>query len=194
MKPGKKPFENKICPDCKVEKPRSEYYKKLDTVSYLCKVCSLASSKKRAPQYLGKYTEYQNEWRRTKYTTDANYREKIATQKKVTYDKNNAALNERRRIKWATDPLCSARKYYRRKDVKDRTPKWVDLSEILAFYAKCPKGYEVDHIIPLKGIIDGRHVCGLHVLWNLQYLTPTENRKKKNIITEQMLQRDILKR
>lgn len=39
------------------------------------------------------------------------------------------------------------------------------------FYKNCPKGYEVDHIIPVsKG--------GLHCLSNLQYLTVTENRQK----------------
>ena len=34
--------------------------------------------------------------------------------------------------------------------------------------------HEVDHIIP----IGGRHVCGLHVPWNLQVITKEENRKK----------------
>jgi len=77
-----------------------------------------------------------------------------------------------------------ARKYNRRKDVKDRTPKWVDNNEILLIYAFCPKGHDVDHIIPLRGLIDGRPVTGLHVPWNLQYLTSTENRKKKNRISE----------
>jgi hypothetical protein len=48
--------------------------------------------------------------------------------------------------------------------------------EISVIYQQCPEGYEVDHIIPLQNEI----VCGLHVPWNLQYLTRFENRSKGN--------------
>ncbi len=47
---------------------------------------------------------------------------------------------------------------------------------ILDFYANCPIGMVVDHIIPLCG----RKVSGLHVLSNLQYLTVKENAIKHN--------------
>lgn len=57
-----------------------------------------------------------------------------------------------------------------------RIPKWSDLKVIKAFYANCPQGLAIDHIVPLQG----KNVCGLHVFNNLQYLTPSENSIKKN--------------
>jgi hypothetical protein len=62
-----------------------------------------------------------------------------------------------------------------------RVPSWVIknptiLSQIERIYQNRPKGYHVDHIIPLCGKL----VSGLHVPWNLQYLPAHENRKKYN--------------
>lgn len=59
---------------------------------------------------------------------------------------------------------------------KHATPIWVDLKAIQEIYINCPKGLTVDHIVPLQGT----NVCGLHVPWNLQYLTRSENSSKGN--------------
>lgn len=63
-----------------------------------------------------------------------------------------------------------------KKVVKQRTPAWADRQKIVEFYKNCPKGYQVDHIVPLRGTI----VSGLHIAENLQYLTAKENRNKSN--------------
>lgn len=69
-----------------------------------------------------------------------------------------------------------ARKAARRASKIKATPKWSNLDLIKEIYRNRPKGYHVDHILPLKGKL----VCGLHVPNNLQYLPAIENIKKSN--------------
>lgn len=47
-------------------------------------------------------------------------------------------------------------------------------------YRRCPDGHEVDHIIPLSNTSPKDSVCGLHVPWNLQYLTKSDNSYKSD--------------
>ena len=63
-----------------------------------------------------------------------------------------------------------------KKVVKQRTPAWADKQKIVEFYKNCPKGHQVDHVIPLRGEL----VSGFHIAENLQYLTAKENRNKSN--------------
>ena len=66
--------------------------------------------------------------------------------------------------------------YYQRRalQVSLATPKWVNINDIAEFYANCPKGFQVDHIVP----INGKNVCCLHVLYNLQYLSSNDHKVK----------------
>ncbi len=72
----------------------------------------------------------------------------------------------------------------RRSRIKKATPPWANIEEINQFYKNKPNGLTVDHIHPLYGTNSrGEHIsCGLHVIWNLQYLPKIENSKKGNKI------------
>ena len=65
---------------------------------------------------------------------------------------------------------------HRRGRLSKATPNWADKPAIRQFYVDCPKGFHVDHIIPLHG----ENVSGLHVLENLQYLPAQINLQKGN--------------
>lgn len=70
------------------------------------------------------------------------------------------------------------------------TPNWlsaIQLAQIQEFYdiayartVQSGVNYEVDHIFPLNG----KGFNGLHVPWNLQVITASENRAKGNRLAE----------
>lgn len=60
------------------------------------------------------------------------------------------------------------------------TPKWLSVEQLKViesfYFDASSRGLTVDHQIPLRS----KHVCGLHVPWNLQLLTKSENSSKGN--------------
>jgi hypothetical protein len=114
---------------------------------------------------------------------------------KLYYENNNDKVKERHK-QWHIDNKDKFKTYCRQywqinkgkrrqkcrkyqASLLQRTPLWLtedQLNDLNMFYMNCPYGYEVDHIVPLQG----KNVSGLHVPWNLQYLTPHDNRSKMN--------------
>lgn len=105
-----------------------------------------------------KYSDYCKKWR-------LNNKEKYNNYMKIWNSKNKKILLFRNTL--------------RKLALIQRTPKWLtkqQINEIKLIYKNCPEEMTVDHIIPLRG----KTVCGLHVPWNLQYLTRIENSSKNN--------------
>ena len=78
-----------------------------------------------------------------------------------------------RRNNLGADAEKSAR---RRLLIKEQTPDWNDALVMRMIYEDCPEKHQVDHIVP----INGETVSGLHVHYNLQYLTDKQNQEKSN--------------
>lgn len=154
----------KRCFKCKLEKLFSEFYKcKRDGYQSACKSC------KKLLKKISDKTYFERN------------REKLLANNKVYYHQNKSVLRPKMNL-YARDysklnrSKCNAKLVIYRARKLQAMPSWVSKSSIEDVYRNCPKGYEVDHIIPLRG----EEVCGLHVPWNLQYLTRSENASKGN--------------
>lgn len=107
--------------------------------------------------------------------------DRFSATRKNWIEKNKEKVREaaRRGTKRHNEKYPHKRRFYqglRRARKLLATPPWVDLEELKRIHRDCPDGFTVDHIIPLQHSL----VCGLHVPWNLQYLSPSENSRKKN--------------
>jgi len=169
----------KICADCKLNKELSSFCKdnkRKDGLYPYCAECRKEHRKNfvRTPARL----EYERVWElKNKETRKA---QKAASEK-------TSKRKEYRKL-WKQNNLGKTRaycmNYYTTK--LQRTPKWLTESDWIeinwAYNIAVQKTketgipYEVDHIIPLQG----ENVSGLHVPWNLQIITESENCSKGN--------------
>ena len=154
----------KSCFKCKMQKPFSEFHKcTRDGYQSACKSCKRTLKVTSDAKY---YIKNKNELNKKSCQYYKENREKLRP-KMNAYSRRYMKQNR----KACNAGLC---KYRARK--LQAMPPWADEEAIKRVYLNCPKGMEVDHILPLRGI----NVCGLHVEYNLQYLTPSENKAKGN--------------
>ena len=100
---------------------------------------------------------------------------------KLAYKARNKERSKAYNKQWAQENSGKVTAYARKYQASklNAVPKWLSVEQLKAisdFYINRPKGYHVDHIIPLQG----KNVSGLHVIWNLQYLSSSDNQKKSN--------------
>jgi hypothetical protein len=102
-------------------------------------------------------------------------KDKYRKQRQSYYQKNKETILKRNK-KWkdSNKPKRAHDRALYRANLKNATPKWANLKAIEEIYKNCPKGYHVDHDIPLGSKI----ICGLHVENNLKYLPAKENMSK----------------
>jgi hypothetical protein len=110
---------------------------------------------------------------------------KLNSDKLIEYNQNYYKENKEKEIaralKWTKENPESVR-ISRLKATTNRNLRivgWTDFDNIKEFYQNMPEGMTEDHIIPLQG----KKVSGLHVSWNLQYLTHKQNSEKHNNCT-----------
>jgi len=96
-------------------------------------------------------------------------------------------MNKKGGKKWASNNKGkrNAIDMRRKAALIQRTPRWADNERIKEYYIEAERltketgiCHEVDHIIPLQG----KMISGLHVHNNLQILTRSQNRAKKNSV------------
>jgi hypothetical protein len=123
---------------------------------------------------LDKIKEYQKKYQNKYYL---NNKDKAKKYYKEYYLKNiDKAKKQNQEYNLKNPHIKNTTNAKRRAKKLNATPKFADLRKIKEIYRNCPKGYHVDHIIPLNSKV----VCGLHVEWNLQYLPARENIRKGN--------------
>lgn len=171
----------KTCKNCLLIKAESEFHVRRaspDGLAYKCRDCVNAYTKDWQAKNPGAFQAWatQNVDKRASYMQE--------------WHKDNLEHRSESYREWRLNnrSVVAARNAARKIAKSGATPEWADAKAINTIYAEAARltaetgiRHEVDHVVPLKGA----NVCGLHVEYNLQVLTRTENARKKNRMPEQ---------
>ena len=140
-------------------------------------------------KYRARETEYQRAWRAANPEKRKQYKASYADRNPQAAAEYSRRYREEKpdKVKRAYKKWCAenqGRVNYlrakRRAAERQAEPPWLSAEqkeEMAALYVRArEEGLQVDHVIPLTH----KRVCGLHVPWNLQLLTKSENCRKHN--------------
>jgi hypothetical protein len=149
----------RICTSCYVFKSLDNFFKNKKRIAGVyptCKECCSTQSKQRYSVNKDIYSKKQRHYY-------LNNKEKIKLKTKLYNKQNRSKLN--------------FYFYARDRDKRQRALTKIFLKEMRNLYKEAKnQGLTLDHIIPLKN----KHVCGLHVPWNVQFLKFEENASKSS--------------
>lgn len=185
----------KYCPRCKTTKDLGSFYKNRsqhDGLTTYCKPCHNENTKLSITKmYRNKNsTQYKKMLLncRKSYKKHRNQRLKKMAEERAKLTPEERKARSEASVAWSKANKKKNRaksNAYRLRKIQ-ATPKWLtpqQLMQIRAFSFKAKEltkatgvRHETDHIIPLGG----ENVCGLHVPWNIQVVTSTYNKKKRN--------------
>jgi hypothetical protein len=188
----------KICPKCKENKELDKFSKskrRSDSLQLHCKSCHKSYRTINKEKIAHKKALYatKNKEEIAKYMIIYHSINYVKNKKKILDKINNYKKKNKEKVatikrEWRkANPGKYASYCAKRRSARFlASPAWLtkeQIKEIESFYAKASQltkdigiQYHVDHICPLQG----EHISGLHVPWNLQIITATENMSKSN--------------
>ncbi len=177
----------KYCPQCRVGKPKAEFYRnkaRPDGLSSQCRCCCRLNTKQAWASDPEKSRERMAKYRKAFLERNPGYEAGRLSHKRAYRAANKGAVSAYfSAYRAGNKPKGAASRARRRAAELKATPKWAHQRYISMFYEiakaeakRIGQHVHVDHIVPLRS----KTVCGLHCEHNLQLLTAAENLSKGN--------------